>query len=95
MNGGTKCNGDITTGTTLVDIITVGGVVCSNGTVATPMNVFASGAMDATETAAIQAWIDAGAPQFCPRNLHRFGWHEYHYLSDYHDDYRIGIYQSK
>jgi len=64
--GGNKCGTDITTGNTLTDIINVGGVSCGGGTIATPMNVFASGAIDATETAAIQAWIDAGAPEFCP-----------------------------
>ncbi len=64
--GGNKCGSDISTGTTLTDIINVGGVSCGGGTVNTPMNVFASGAIDATETAAIQAWIDAGAPESCP-----------------------------
>ncbi len=63
--GGNNCGSAITTGTTFVEIIRDGGVNCSNGMVNQPMNTYASGFLDETELATIQAWIDSGAHENC------------------------------
>ena len=64
--GGNSCSTDILTGTTLVDIITVGGYSGCGTPIGFPaMNDRTGGQLDATEIAQIQAWIDGGAPKFC------------------------------
>ncbi len=64
--GGTKCGTEIQSGTTLVDIIQVGGVVCANGTVTNAMNNNTGNTMSAADIATIQAYIDEGSFEFCP-----------------------------
>ncbi len=65
MQGGDNCGSAITVGTNLVDIIETGNVSCSNGVVNAAMNINAGFTMDAEELAAIQEWIDSGAPELC------------------------------
>jgi len=64
--GGTKCGTEISSGTTLVDIIQVGGVVCANGTVTNAMNGNIGTPLSTDDIAAIQAYIDGGSFEFCP-----------------------------
>ncbi len=60
--GGNQCN-DLTLGTKIVDIITMG---ASCGTDNVPaMNGYVGGAFDATELQILQDWINGGAPELC------------------------------
>jgi len=63
--GGNKCGGELLDGTNFVDIIETGGVSCTDGTISSSMNSRISGSVSAADVAAIQAYIDAGAFQFC------------------------------
>ncbi len=67
--GGNKCGTEIQTGNTLTNIIDVGTQACAGGTIGLSMNTFTGGTVDAAELADIQAWVDAGVPEFCPPAL--------------------------
>jgi len=64
--GGNICGTNILTGTTLVDIITIGGYSGCGTPISLPsMNDRTGGQFDAAELAELQAWIDGGAPELC------------------------------
>ncbi len=63
--GGNQCGSSITTGSLLTDIISVGSTSCGGDGNIPAMNNFTGGAVDATELALLQAWIDAGARESC------------------------------
>jgi len=64
--GGNQCGTSILSGTLFVDIINVGNQMCAGGTINNPMNNLVGGAITTQQSADIQAWIDAGAPEICP-----------------------------
>jgi len=55
--GGTKCTTEIASGTTLADIILVGGVTCAGGTVINAMGTLTPAPVPQADVDAIQAWI--------------------------------------
>lgn len=65
--GGYKCGPNLLTGNNLVGVITIQGYdYCSSEPISgPPMNDRVGGAMDDSELAMIQAWVDSGAPEFC------------------------------
>lgn len=66
IQGGNKCGTDILNGTTLADIIMVDGYAGCGTPIGIPsMNQRTGGMIDSVELAAIQAWIDGGAPEDC------------------------------
>ncbi len=65
VQGGNNCGSSILLGSKLVDIIETGSVSCDNGVVNAAMNINAGFTVDETELAAIQQWIDSGAPESC------------------------------
>ena len=66
IQGGNTCGTDILTGTTLAEIIMVDGYSgCGQALGSPSMNARTGGKIDSTELAAIQNWINAGAPEDC------------------------------
>ncbi|MDA7501928.1 MopE-related protein [Chitinophagales bacterium] len=64
--GGNKCGPNITTGTALVDIITMPAYDGCGPAIDLPsMNDRTGGQFDATELAQLQAWISGTAPEIC------------------------------
>ncbi len=64
--GGNKCGTSLLTGNNLVGVITIEGFNGCTAPINGPrMNDRVGGAMDATELAMIQSWVDSGAPEFC------------------------------
>jgi len=64
-SGGTNCAGDISAGTTLVDIIQMDGVSCADGDIEMSMNSRITNPVSQTDIDALQAWIDAGSFELC------------------------------
>lgn len=66
IQGGNNCGTDILTGNTLASIIMVDGYNGCGTPISSPsMNARTGGMIDSIELAAIQTWIDAGAPENC------------------------------
>ncbi|MEO0899144.1 MAG: hypothetical protein AAFY71_22220 [Bacteroidota bacterium] len=66
LQGGDKCGTNILTGTTLADIIMIDSYAGCGTPIGFPsMNQRTGGLVDSAELAAIQLWIDKGAPEDC------------------------------
>jgi len=64
--GGINCETEISSGTTLVDIIQTGNIICGDDTVENAMNDNIMNPLSAEDIATIQAYIDGGSFEFCP-----------------------------
>jgi len=66
MLGGVKCGSEVTSGTTLVDIIAIDAYAgCSTPLTGQSMNDRVMGALDSLEILLIQRWVTAETPETC------------------------------